>query len=82
MAPGVGEIEPAAVPGQLAQYTVLHHVYNVLSQWTSSETYLRLANPGGNEVLTAAGSLQVLAWICVVSLAAAPWRFRQRAYLV
>jgi ABC-type transport system involved in multi-copper enzyme maturation permease subunit len=72
----------ASMPGQLARYTVLHHVYNLLSQWTGSETYQRLASPYGDEVLPAGESLQVLAWICAVSLGIALWRFRKRPYLV
>jgi ABC-type transport system involved in multi-copper enzyme maturation permease subunit len=72
----------ASMPGTLARYTVLHHVYTVLARWSGEETWLRLASPYGDPLLTAGASLRVLAWIAGLSLALALWRFRRRPYLV
>jgi len=72
----------ASMPGAAARYTVLHHVYNLLAHWTGDPTYVKLASPFEDERLAAASSLQILAWICAVSLALALWRFRRRPYLV
>ncbi len=72
----------AAMPGRAARYTVLHHVYTLLAHWSRDDTYVRLASPFGDKMLSASESLQVLAWIAAVSLALALWRFRKKTYLV
>ena len=72
----------AALPGRAARYTILHHVYTLLAQWTGDATYHKLASPYDDPLLPAETSLQVLAWIAVASLAFALWRFRKRPYLV
>jgi ABC-2 type transport system permease protein len=72
----------AKMPGTLAHFTLLHHVYSLLAHWTGEPTYQALASPNGDKLLTATQSLQVLAGFAFVSLTLALLRFRRRAYLV
>jgi len=72
----------AKMPGTMAHFTLLHHVYSLLAHWTGEPTYVALASPLGDKLLTAAQSLQVLCGVAVVSLVLALLRFRKRAFLV
>jgi ABC-type transport system involved in multi-copper enzyme maturation permease subunit len=71
-----------SLPGRAARYTVQHHVYTVLARTTGDENYVRLTHPLDHPMLTTSQSLLALAWLTIVALALALWRFRRRAYLV
>jgi ABC-type transport system involved in multi-copper enzyme maturation permease subunit len=72
----------ATMPGNIARYTLLHHVYTLMARWSGDEAYHLLARPENIELLPASDSLQVLAWVVVSSLAVSLWKFRRKAYLV
>ena len=72
----------AAMPGTMARFTLLHHVYTLLAHWTGESTWKSLASPHGDALLAAAKSLQVVAGVAGASLLIALWRFRRRPYLV
>jgi len=72
----------AQMPGTMAQFTLLHHVYTLLARWTGESTYVSLASPYGEPLLTTTQSLQALIGVAVVSLVLALLRFRRRAYIV
>ena len=72
----------ASMSGTMARFTVLHHVYTLLAQWTGEPTWRALASPHGDPLLASAKSLQVVAGVAGVSLVIALWRFRKKAYLV
>lgn len=72
----------ATMPGSLARYTVLHHVYTLLARLSGDEGYVKLARPENVALLPTSDSLQVLAWVAVGSIALALWKFRRKAFLV
>lgn len=72
----------ASMPGTMARYTLLHHVYTLLARLSGDERYTTLARPYELELLPAADSLQVLAWVGGLALALALLKFRRKAYLV
>ncbi|MBM4015380.1 MAG: ABC transporter permease [Planctomycetes bacterium] len=72
----------ATMPGNLARYTLLHHVYTLLAHGSGDEAYHLLARPEEIELLPAAESLQVLAGVTAGSLALALAKFRRKSYLV
>lgn len=72
----------ASMPGSMAHYTLLHHLYSLLAHWTGEPTYQSLASPHGDRLLTTQQSLQVIVGFAAVSLALALARFRKRPYLV
>lgn len=72
----------ATMPGNLARYTLLHHVYTLLARLSGDESYVKLARPENIELLPTADSLQVLVWVAVVALGLALWKFRRKSFLV
>ena len=72
----------AKMPGTMARFTLLHHVYTLLAHWTGEPTYAALASPVGDKLLPASQSLQVLCGVAVAAIVLALLRFRRRAYLV
>lgn len=72
----------AKMPGTMARFTLLHHVYSLLASWTGEPTYVALASPFGDTLLSASQSLEALGGVAIGALALALLRFRRRAYLV
>ncbi len=72
----------ATMPGAMARYTLLHHIYTVLTRLSGDPGYETLARPYDLELLPAATSLQVLLWIGGLALGLALLKFRRKSYLV
>jgi ABC-2 type transport system permease protein len=76
------EVLAVGAPAPVHTYTLLHHVYVLLAQWTDLLTFVHLASaigPGASTT-TAGDALMTLGTVTVVALALSIWRFRRQEY--